>query len=197
MVSHRIPAALVLAAALFQATPALAGWKLMPAGQAAGLPGMTVTPGLDWNRASARPGKQGEMWTRDGFALNGLEFFAAVPAGAPLYRERSRKRNPMPVFRKSLLLPELADFFERSFRVQNGLTDFTILESAPADFGGKRALRLRYRYTAPGSDLVRLGEARLTVVDGKLYAANFYAPELHYFTAGLAEAQAIMDSARF
>ena len=57
-----------------------------------------VTPQTDWNQASGRPGKQGRAWTKDGFNLNGLEFFAGVPDGQPLYRERNKKQNPMPRF---------------------------------------------------------------------------------------------------
>lgn len=187
----------VSCAALFLTSPAIAGWKLMPARQAADLTGIVVTPPSDWNQASARPGKQGRAWTHDGFGLNGLEFFAAVPSGQPLYRERDKKRNPMPRFEKNMLLPDLADFLERSLRANGNLTDFLVLETEPALFGGHRALRVRYRYTFPNDELVRLGEARLAVVKGKLYAANYFAPELHYFPSGLAEANLIMDSARF
>lgn len=188
---------LLLASAFLQASPAMAGWKLVPANQPADLSGAIVTPQTDWNQASARPGKQGRAWTRDGFNLNGLELFAGVPDGQPLYRERSKKQNPMPRFSSAMLLPELAEYFERSFRVQNRLTDFTAIETSPTTFGGHRGLRMRYRYTRPNDALVRLGEVRLAVVGKRLYVANFYAPELHYFPASLSEANAIMDGARF
>lgn len=196
MTLRQVGLAAMAAAALAQTSPLLAGWKLMPATQSADLTGMKVTPQSDWNQSSSRPGKLGRSWTHDGFGLNGLEFFAAVPAGQPLYRERSKKNNPMPKFDSTMLLPELADFFERSFRVQNQLSDFSILESGPSILGGHAGLRVRYRYTLPNDELVRLGEVRLAVVNKKLYAANFFAPELHYFPAGLPEANAIMDSAR-
>lgn len=184
-------------AMLLGASPALAGWKLLPAQQAVDLKGMSVTPQSDWNRSSARPGRQGESWTHDGFGLNALEFFSAVPAGQPLYKERNRKRNPMPKFDSTMLLPDYADFFERSFRASNALSDFTILETRPAQFGGHSGLALRYRYSAPNDELVRFGIARLAIVKGKLFVANFYAPELHYYTAGLTEAEVMMDGARF
>lgn len=188
---------LLAVVALCQATPSLAGWKLMAKGKPADLPGIVVTPQSDWNQWSTRPGKEGRAWTRDGFNLNGLEMFAAVPSGKPLYREYNKKRNPMPKFDSTMLLPELADFFERSFRVRHQLSDFTVQETEPTMFGGNRGLRVHYRYTLPNDELVRLGEVRLAVVNKKLYVANFYAPQLHYFPAGLAEANAIMDSARF
>ncbi|WP_327469486.1 hypothetical protein [Sphingopyxis sp.] len=168
----------------------------MSAKQAAQVDGLKVTPESDWNQGG-RPGKQGRVWTQDGTGLNALEFFSGIPTGGSLYKERDKKNNPMPKFDSGLLLPELADFFERSFRAANQLSDFTIVESAPTDLGGKKGLLVRYRYTMPNDELTRLGEARLAVVDGKLFVANYYAPQLHYFGAGLPEAQAMMQRARF
>ena len=188
---------IVFAFGLFLATPVLAGWKLLPSNSAVHVGSMTVKPTIDWNQASARPGKQGVAWTRDGFALNGIELFAAVPAGQSLYKERNKKRNPMPKFDKTMLLPDLADFFEKSFRVQYQLSDFSILSTVPAQFGGHKGLAIRYTYSYPNDDLVRSGIARLAVADGKLFVANYYAPKLHYFDAGLSEAEAIMSSAKF
>jgi hypothetical protein len=194
---RRAGIALFAVALWLPSTPAPAGWKLIPRAQPVDIGGMIVTPLNDWNQSSAPPGKQGRAWTRDGFGLNGIEFFAGVASGQTLYRERNRKRNPMPRFQSSLLLPELADFFERSFRVRGQISDFSLLESTPVQFGGHRGLRVRYRYSLPNDDLVRKGEVRLVVVNRRLYVANFFAPELHYFPASLPEANAIMDSARF
>src|SRR5258706_16221357 len=95
---RRASAGMLSLAAIAFATPAIAGWKLMPSQHSVNLGGIAVTPSSDWNQASARPGKQSVAWTHDGFDLNALEFFAAVPSGQPLYRERDRKRNPMPKF---------------------------------------------------------------------------------------------------
>jgi hypothetical protein len=191
------PVMIVAAAGMLAWSPvAHAGWKLMTGKQSAQVDSMTVVPESDWNQGG-RPGKQGRVWTRDGVGLNAMEFFSAVPHGSPLYQEQSKKNNPMPTFDSTLLLPELADFFERSFRAANQLSDFTILESAPTDVGGKQGLLVRYRYTLPNDELTRRGEVRMAVVDGKLFVANYYAPQLHYFNAGLPEAQAIMQRVRF
>lgn len=190
-------ATMFAAAGMLAWSPAAsAGWKLMSGKQSVKVDSVTVVPERDWNQGG-RPGKQGRVWTQDGVGLNAMEFFSAVPHGSPLYQERNKKNNPMPTFDSNLLLPELADFFERSFRAANQLSDFTILESAPTDVGGKKGLMVRYRYTLPNDELTRLGEARMAVVDGKLFVANYYAPQLHYFGAGLPEAQAIMQRAKF
>ena len=45
-------------------------------------------------------------------------------------------------------------------------------------------------------ELVRRGEARGTVADGRLFLVNYSAPALYYFDTDLPRAAAIMDSAR-
>lgn len=188
--------AVMVAALVALAAPALAGWKLVPAAKPLTVERLTVTPASDWNRSSARPGKHGIALTHNGFNLDALEIFSGIATGEPLYRERSAKRNPMPKFDRSMLPTDLADFFERSFRAKFNITDFTVETMTPADFAGQRGVAVRYRYSQPGDSLIRQGLVRLAVVDGKLQAANFHAPRLHYFPAGLAEAEAIMNGAR-
>jgi len=183
--------------ALVFVSPAFAGWKLMPAGSPVEIKEMTVTPSSDWSRAGSRPGKQGRVWTQDGFGLNAIEFFGGVPAGEPLYRERSAKHDPRPRFDSNMLAPELAEFFERSFRVQNALTEFTVDEVKVAPFGGHQGIALFYSYSLPNDALKRRGVARLAVAKDRLFVANFYAPQLHYFPSALPQIEALMDSARF
>lgn len=195
--SKRMKAIVIAAALVSLSVPAMAGWKIVEANKPVTLQAVTLTPTSNWNRASARPGKFAVALTHDGFNLDGLEIFSAVPSGEPLYRERSAKKNPMPKFDSTMLLTDLADFFERSFRVQNQLTDFTVEKVTPADFGGHHGVTLRYRYSLPQDSLTRQGVVRIVVVKGKLYAANFYAPRLHYFPTYLPEVEAILDSASF
>lgn len=185
-----------LAIGLCLHAPAAAGWKQVNANQPAKVGALTLLPAKDWNQDSSALGKQGKGWTQDGFELNAFEVFAGVPAGQPLYKERDKKRNPMPKFDTTLLLPELADFFERSFRAGKGVTDFTVENSDPVIFAGGQGLEVRYRYSLPNDDLVRRGVARLVMIDKKLYAATYFAPDVHYFQAGLPEAQALMEKAR-
>lgn len=179
------------------AQPVLAGWKLVTANSPINAGGITITPRSDWNLASGKLGKQTTAWTQDGFDLNSLEIYAGIPAGQPLYKERDKKRNPLPKFDPTALLPDLIDLFERSFRTNNGVSDFTFIEVRPATFGGRKGIRARFRYSLPDDQLERFGEVRLASANSKLYAISFTAPALHYFNAGLPEAVAIMDDAKF
>lgn len=190
-------APLLMVVAMIPVSPGIAGWKFLEANKPVQIGTMTVVPITDWNQAGVRPGKQGVTWTQDGSGLNGVEFFSAVPSGQSLYRERNAKQNPMPKYDSLMLAPDLVDFFERSFRVQNQVTDLVVEQSAPVTFGGHRGIAVRYRYSLPNDDLKRRGVARLAVVNKQLFVANFHAPELHYFSAGLPQAEAMMDGARF
>lgn len=192
--------ALTLAAALtlaITATPAMAGWKLITAGSEVDLGGMQVMPSSDWNQASSRPGKAATAWTHDGFELNQIVFVTGLPSGEPIFKERNRKQNPMPRFDASMLLPDLADFLEKSIRAQQGVSDYTTEASEPAIFGGYHGLKVRYRYVLPDDPIERWGIARLAISNGRLYAIIYNAPRVHFFHDGLAEAETIMDSAKF
>ncbi len=178
-------------------TAAQAGWKLIPADASVKIGTMAVTPGTDWNQASARPGKQGVTWTHDGFALNRFDLFAAVPGGATVYADKDKKRNPMPRFESTMMLLELGDLFERVFRAKEQAVEFIRDSEEPAKLSGHSALQMRYSYITQDSSLHRQGVVRMAVVDGRLYILNFTGPSLHYFGDGMAEAVAIMDSAKF
>jgi hypothetical protein len=186
----------VIAACLAAATPAFAGWKLVPPDAPVTLGKLQVTPMQAWNSASAKPGQQGAAWTQDGFDLNELDVFAGVPGGKSIYRERNAKRDPMPKFAGNMLLIDLADLFERSFRAGKNVTDFTLLETAPAKLASEPALHIRYAYSLPGEELARKGEARLAIIGGALYMIAFQAPARSPHRSSAAPARVLMDGAR-
>ena len=61
-------------------TPAIAGWKLVPAQTATAVAKgkLTVTPDSAWNRWTVRPIKKGEIWTLDGVQLNEVYFVTGL-----------------------------------------------------------------------------------------------------------------------
>jgi hypothetical protein len=171
-----------------------AGWKLIPSGTKQAIGPVVILPESDWNRSSSAPGKQGVAWTHDGFELNRFEVYAAVPSGQPLFKDRAKKQNPMPKFDKSMLRPDWADFFEKSFRVQYQVSDFVMDEVSPAKLADTNAIHIRYHYSLPNDDLLRKGEVFIAVRDGNLYVVNFQAPALHYFESGVAEFRSMARS---
>jgi hypothetical protein len=182
------------AVALLLADPAGARWKeVAPARLAVAGSTLRVTADPGWNRWTKRPIKQEEVWSLDGPLLNRLDFFAGIAPGEPLARERNKNREPLPKFKAAMRAPEIAELIERTLRITEGAPDFVVETVAPVAFAGDQGFRLRFRYTK--GELVRRGEARGRVVDGKLYLITYAAPALYYFDTGLARATAIMDSA--
>jgi len=176
--------------------PAVAGWKLIEA-QApvtVGKSTMKVTPGQNWNRWSARPVKQSEVWTRDGVNLNELYFVTGLPAGMTLYKNTQKKERPLPVLSKTLDLTEIPEFFESSTRLTLGTSVFEMTSVEPAKMGVHDAVKFEFSYAVEGSPLKRKGLAVGTMVKGQLYLISFVAPETHFFDRDRAEVEAIMAS---
>lgn len=190
--------AAALAAAALAATPALAGWKLVPAGQpiAVAKSGMTVTPAEDWNRWTARPIKTSEVWTLDGTSLNELYFVAALPDGATLFRDVAKKDRPLPKFSTAMLLPDIVEFFESSTRSALQTSLFEVGTVAPDRMGGHDAVRFTFTYSVQGDDLPRKGVAKAAIVGGQLYLVSFVAPSVYYFDRDAAKVNALLDTVK-
>lgn len=186
---------LLFALTIIAPEAAVAGWRRIdPTAVEVANGGMVAQPISSWNRASKRPAKNGESWTKDGFPLNRLDFFAGIEPGESIYKERSKKHRPLPKFESNMLLPDLAGLFEANFSIENDVTSFEVTNLEPATLGGAQGLLLEYDFALPGGALRRKGEARIAVHKGKLHVVNFTAPKLHYFDDSISEVQAMMDS---
>jgi hypothetical protein len=190
-------AILTLAAAL-AAYPA-AAIKLIPAGvpvQVAKSP-LTVVPNEDWNRFMVRPGRNGESWTLDGLTLDDLTYYGGIAEGMTLFREADKKDAPLPRFSAKMLIPDVAQMFEASYRISNKTPIFSIDSIEPATFAGLSGFHFSYSFVVQGEDVRRKGDASGAIKDGKLYMISYEAPVIHYFDAHIGAYQAIVKSARF
>ncbi|WBY16360.1 hypothetical protein PF049_12320 [Erythrobacteraceae bacterium WH01K] len=154
-----------------------------------------VTPARDWNRLSGKIGKRTETWTLDGGQLNDVTFFGGIEAGDPLVKERNKKRDPLPKFTSSTLLVEVPELLEGTYRTYKDLAAFQLVSAEPGTFLGRDGVFFTYEYTDLDG-LTRKGEARATIIDGKLYMITFDAPRLHYFNRTLQDFRALADTAR-
>lgn len=158
--------------------------------------GVTVTPTRDWNRLDAKPGKRTEVWTLDGDQLNDVTFFGGIEPGAPLLKERNKKRAPLPKFTATTLLVELPELLEGTYRAYKQIGGFSLTGSQPGRFLGRDGVHFTYEYTDK-DELPRKGEARAVLIDKKLYMVTFDAPRLHFFDRTLADFRSLADSAKF
>ena len=97
---------------------------------------MTVTPPRDWNQLSARPGRKAEVWTLDGERLNAVTWFGGIAPGEPLLRE-PRRRRTLPRFGDAMLLAEIPELLESTYRSAGGIADFRLTTAAPDPFLGR------------------------------------------------------------
>ena len=182
-------------ALLVAAAPIWAKWAEAGAGRTqVAASSLSVVAGPGWNRWSKKPIKNEELWSFDGPLLNRLEFFGGIANGEPLAREANKKRDPLPKFNASMKATDITELMERTLRITEHAPDFVLESIEPATFASQPGFRLRYRYTS--GELIRRGEARGSVVGGKLYLINYSAPALYYFDTDLPRAVAIMESAR-
>jgi hypothetical protein len=180
------------------ATPAQAGYKLMPAGAPVNVAksGLQVTPSQPWNRLGSRIGRNAESWTLDGLTLNDMTFYGGIPDNAPLFREFDKRNAPLPRFSVTMLIPDVAQMFEASYRVANGTSLMAIDVVEPATFASRPGFRFTYNFTIQNEEVKRSGEARGAIIDGKLYMITFEAPQIHYYAHDLEAFRKVADGAK-
>ena len=189
--------ALAALALIGTAVPIDARWTEVAPGQAAvAASRLAVVAPAHWNRWSVKPGKKAESWSFDGPLLNRIDFFSAIAPGEPLVKERNKKRDPLPKFAIGMGASEVAEMFERTSRITDNAADFAVDTVAPVAFAGGQGFRFTYHFTGQSTGLSRKGVASGAVIGGKLYLIAYTATALHYYDAGLTDAQTLMDSAR-
>jgi hypothetical protein len=177
-------------------TAAFAGLK------AAGVPvtvaksTLTVTPDQGWSKG-ARPGRLSEAWTLDGLTVNELTFYGGILDNTTLFREVDKTNAPLPRFSKTMLLPDVAQLFESSYRVALGTSLMKIDSIEPATFAGQPGFKFTYSFTIQNEEVKRKGEARGAIIADRLYMITFEAPRIHYFDRDLGSFRKIADSAVF
>ncbi|MBW3560069.1 MAG: hypothetical protein KY446_11365 [Proteobacteria bacterium] len=158
---------------------------------------LSVTLGREWSdasRAQAGAPRRVRLLTIDGPLLNRLYFASGLRPGEWMVRP-ARREQPTPVYRSNMSPTELIEFVSDSVaalkyqRVEtSGL--------APARMGDNDALRFDLKaQTEQGLDMS--GSAIVAERGGQLYLILYLAPTEHYFGAGRAEVESIMNSARF
>ena len=173
-------------------------WKLVQAGEArkVGKGDLQVTAVGNWNRSTQRPTGESESWTQNGSGLDDLGFFVAVKKGEALFRQRDKKKDPLPKFDPAMLPTDIAEWFENSARIALTSAVFEVTAVRPARLAGADGIEMDFAYATEGDNLERKGVARAAVIGQRLYVISFDAPKIHYFDEGLPAALAIMNTAR-
>jgi hypothetical protein len=192
---RNITLALMATAALLGSVPARAhGYREQGKAVAVAASPLTVTPNRDWNQLSGKPGKKAEAWTLDGEQLDLVTFYGGIAPGEPLLREHDKKGKPLPKLTREMLLAEVPELLEATYRTDRAIASFTLLDARPERFLGSDGIRFAYEYV-DGDELPRRGEGHAALVKGLLYMATLDAPRLHYFDQVAPAYRALVESA--
>lgn len=180
---NTIPAA---AALLLMASTSFANSLVSP-GRQSGIAksALSASPDGEWNRLSRSDGKNVELWTRDGDALNKVTFFGGIPAGKPLLREIDKKNRPLPTVGANMLITDIPALLESTYRSQFAVSQMEVTTQEAAILDGQKGIRFTYWFTRPDDEVRRRGEGVGAMVRGQLYLITYEAPELHFFDKDL------------
>lgn len=164
------------------AWPALSNSLVSPGPQAnIAKSSLSVTPAGEWNKLSFRGGKNVEVWTIDGDALNKVTFYGGIEVGKPLFKETDKKNKPLPQVTPNMLITDIPAILESSYRSQFSVNKMSIDSQEPATIGGHKGIRFTYTFVKNEEDVERKGEGVGAFVDNRLYLVCYEAPAIYFF----------------
>jgi hypothetical protein len=151
-----------------------------------------------WNKMNLPGSKEPyETWTQEGLTLDHLRFWSGVPSGQAIAQPSSAPAGGVaprvPTFVSGMSPEQLVQLFEVLYASDGSLV--TMGRVAPARFAGGEGLRFEFDWVRKEDDVQLKGVGWLAVRQGKLYAATFAAPRLHFFGRLYPQAQAVIDTA--
>jgi hypothetical protein len=158
---------------------------------------LSATPAHEWNKLSLRGGKNVEVWTVDGDALNKVTFYGGIEVGKPLLKEADRKDRPLPRVTPNMLITDIPAILESTYRVQLGVSQMTVDTQEPALVAGHKGLRFTYTFVRDDEDVSRKGEAVGAFVNDRLYLVAYEAPAIHFFDKDVAKFRQLATSLSF
>jgi hypothetical protein len=142
---------------------------------------LSATPASEWNKLSARGGKNVELWTIDGDGLNKITFFGGIPVGEPLFREADKKHAPLPRVTANMLITDIPAILESTYRIQLHTMQMSIDNQEPTTVGGYKGIKFNYKFVREDDEVERKGEAVGAFVADRLYIVAYEAPAIHFF----------------
>ncbi len=152
-----------------------------------------------WNKMSI-PGSREpfETWTQEGLTLDHLRFWSGVASGQALSQTPPTAAGGsaprVPTFEAGMGREQLVQLFEVLYAADGSLV--TIGRVEPAPFVGAEGLRFEFDWVRKEDDVQLKGVGWLVVLQGRLYAATFVAPRLHFFDRLYPRALAVVNTAR-
>ena len=142
---------------------------------------LSAAPASEWNKLSARGGKNVELWTIDGDGLNKITFFGGIPIGQPLFKEADKKHAPLPRVTANMLITDIPTILESTYRIQLHTMQMSIDSQEPTTVSGHKGIKFTYSFVRADDEVERKGEAVGAFVGDRLYVVAYEAPAIHFF----------------
>jgi hypothetical protein len=158
---------------------------------------LSASPASEWNRLSARGGKNVEVWTVDGDELNKITFYGGIPVGDPLLREADKKHAPLPRVTPNMLITDIPAILESSYRIQLHTMQMSVDSQEPTMVSGYKGIKFTYTFTREDDEVQRKGEAVGAFVGDRLYIVAYEAPAIHFFDKDVGKFRQLASTLRF
>lgn len=161
---------------------------------------LTVSLDGAWNRFDSSalvlyhaPGAT-EIWTREGFTLDQLAFYAGIGEGETVGWALPQSRKKLPPFRASMTPHEIVELYE-TLVTQDG-SAFKAGRLEPTAFAGGDGFRFEFELRRKGDSLALHGTGYGAILGKRLYLMTFTAPRTYFYPKLVPEVDAIARSAR-
>lgn len=135
-----------------------------------------------------------EIWTREGFTLDQLAFYAGIGEGETVGSPLPRSGKKLPPFRLSMTPHEIVELYE-TLVTQDG-SAFKADKLEPTTFAGGDGFRFEFELRRKADSLALRGIGYGAILGKRLYLMSFTAPQTYYFPKLAPEVDAIARSAR-
>lgn len=158
---------------------------------------LSAVPDSEWNRLKRKDGNNIEVWTLDGDQLNQVTFFGGVPVDKPLFKELDKKNRPLPKVRGNMLITDIPELLESTYRIQYRVNQMTFDGLEPASLGGHPGIRFAYSFTRSDDEVERKGEGVGAMIGGALYMITYEAPSLYFFEKDVEKYRKLAGTVKF
>jgi hypothetical protein len=182
-------------ALLLMASACAPSYTLVAGSQPVSAGGLSLSPGMDWNRAPGRTVPGVEAWTLNGMQLDRFLLISGLKDGQVLVKQAKKTAEKVPTFRSNMNPQDVAGMLESFYRIKTGANDFSVTGLSPAQFAGGPGFKFEF-YFVDKDDVKRRGRASGSIKNGALTLLVLDAASLHYFDAAAPEFDRIAASAK-
>ena len=171
------------------------GYTLVAGSQPVAAGGLSLSPGMDWNKTPGHAAPGVQVWTLNGTQLDRFLLVSGLKDGSVIVKQGKKTSEKVPTFRANMNPQDVSAMLESFYRIVAGATNYTATGLAPAPFAGDPGFKFEFTFSGT-DDVKRRGRAAGIIKNGTLSLLVLDAASLHYFDAAAPEFDRIAASAK-